>query len=85
MPKEAIITVRVPEAVKRRLAARAEREHRSLSAQVLHELERALEREVEGPASSAALGLFEGAALPSEGDLLDVRALLFGSIGARHA
>jgi hypothetical protein len=80
MPKDATITVRVPLALKRRLA---EREHRSISAQVAHELERAVAREAVGPAAASALGLFEGARLPSDEDFLEVRAALFGRVGNR--
>ena len=83
MPKDATITVRVPLALKRRLAERAKREHRSISAQVAHELERAVAREAGGPAAASALGLFEGARLPSDEDFLEVRAALFGRVGNR--
>lgn len=77
MSKDATITVRVPESLKQRLAERARREHRSISAQVLHELEVAVQREAEGATGVSALGLFEGAALPSDEDILEVRADLF--------
>lgn len=85
MSKDATITVRVPLALKRRLAERAKREHRSISAQVAHELERAVAREAGGPAAASALGLFEGARLPSDEDFLEVRAALFGRVGNRGA
>lgn len=83
MAKDAIITVRVPLSLKRRLAERATREHRSLSAQVLHELENAVAREAEGPAPRPALGLFEGARIPREEDFLEVRGALVARLGGR--
>jgi hypothetical protein len=86
MAKEAAITVRVPVALKARLAARAKRERRSLSAQVVHELEAALGTEsvpgAEGE-QAAVLGLFDGARLPTERDFAEVRALLWGPLGRR--
>jgi hypothetical protein len=77
MSKDATITVRVRQALKRRLAERAKREHRSLSAQVAYELERAVARKAGGPVASA-LGRFDGARLPSDEDFLEVRGALFG-------
>jgi hypothetical protein len=84
MLKDATITVRVPQALKRRLAERARREHRSLSAQVAYELERAVAREAGGPAVAPALGLFDGARLPSDEDFLEVREALFGRAQRTH-
>lgn len=82
MTKEASITVRVPAALKSRLARRAKREHRSVSAQVLVELERAFADESAAPSARAsALGLFAGAALPSDEDLQEIRAALWGRLG----
>lgn len=83
MSKDATITVRVPRELKRQLARRAGLEHRSISAQVLHELERAIAREESGEARSPALGLFNAVRLPSEEDFREVRAALWGRVGAR--
>ncbi len=80
--KDATITVRVPHALKQRLARRAEREHRSISAQVLRELELAVAREGAGE-SVPALGLFDTARIPAAGDFDEVRATLWGRLGAR--
>lgn len=82
MSKEAAITVRVPLEVKSRLNQRAVRERRSISAQVLFELERAVQDEQkEAENTKPALGLFKGASLPSDDDLREVRAVLWGRIG----
>jgi len=83
MPKDATITVRVPQELKRRLARRAKLEHRSISAQVLQELERAVAQEAPGQAREPALGLFAAARLPSEEDFREVRSALWGRLGAR--
>jgi hypothetical protein len=83
MSKDAAITVRIPARLKTRLAARAKREHRSVSAQVVHELELALVEELRRPPGRRALGLFDGARLPSEADFVEVRAALWGSLGRR--
>ena len=83
MSKNATITVRVPQELKLRLARRAKLEHRSISAQVLCELERAVAREELGEARRQALGLFDGARLPSDEDFREVRSALWGRAGMR--
>lgn len=86
MNKTASITVRVPQALKRRLAQRAKREHRSISAQVLLELERAVASDdAESRDVRPALGLFEGSRVPTDDDFREVRAGLWGNMGHRDA
>jgi plasmid stability protein len=85
MAKEAALTVRVPTDLKRRLAARARRERRSVSAQVVHELEQALANEQAERTGRSVLGMFEGVRVPTEKDFAYVRALLWGTVGKRHA
>ena len=85
MTKVAGITVRVPVALKRRIAQRAQRERRSVSAQVLHELERAVAEEPDVAADGRpALGMFEGARLPTDDDFLEVRTALWGHLKSRR-
>lgn len=82
MAKDAAITVRVPLELKRRLARRARREHRSISAQVQHELERAVAQEPgETTACKPAVGTFNGSRVPSEEDFREVRRALWGGLG----
>jgi plasmid stability protein len=85
MAKNAAVTVRLPVELKRRLAARAQRERRSVSAQIVAELSRSLEAEDQpiGPAKSA-LGMFAGSRIPVDRDFQEVRALLWGKLGARR-
>jgi len=84
MPKDAAITVRVPHELKRRLAKLAKRERRSISAQVLYELERAVVEEPDlGRAARSALGSAAGAQLPSDEDFLEVRARLWSRLEQR--
>lgn len=85
MMKNAALTIRLPASLKHRLEARAEAQHRSLSAQVVADLERVADEPrpptgVEG----RFLGLFAGTALPTDRDFAEVRQLLWGGIG-RHA
>lgn len=83
MGRAATITVRIEEELKLKIERRAQREHRSLSAQVEHELEMALEDE-KPPASSAKsgsfLGRYEGTKVPGESDFREVRGLLWGKL-----
>ena len=85
MTKDAAVTIRVPEALKRQLSARAKRQRRSLSAQVVADLETVLETHAHGDeVRGTFLGLFEGTALPSEGDIEEARSLLWGRLGERQ-
>lgn len=84
MGKEATITVRLPAQLRSRLAARARREKRSLSAQVEHELERALANEPDARKPRGKFqGRYLGSRVPTEADLREVRALLWGRLGNR--
>lgn len=80
MAKDAAITIRIPSSLKRRLEARAKAQHRSVSAQVVADLERALtDRSDEVGGKGRFLGLFEGTQLPSDEEIQEVRDLLWGS------
>lgn len=82
MRKTAAITVRLPGALKQRLEARAASEHRSLSAQVVADLEEAArEDDDEAQGAGSFLGLFAGSTLPTDEDIAEVRRLLWGRLG----
>jgi hypothetical protein len=86
MPKDAAVTVRLPQSLKRALEARARRERRSLSAQITAYLERDVADEsAVGDAPGRLLGLFEGGPIPSEADFTRVRRLMWGSLGKRRS
>ena len=78
------LTVRIPAALKRKIAARAAREHRSISGQVEHELTRAFSDEVDAKTSGSFAGLFAGRRMPAERDFREVRALLWGRLASRE-
>jgi hypothetical protein len=81
LAKNAALTVRLPASLKARLAARAEAEHRLLSAQVLAELEGLVEKALDKPRSQGRfLGLYAGTTVPSDADLVEVRARLWGGL-----
>jgi hypothetical protein len=84
MGKDAAITIRLPASVKRRLESRASSQHRSLSAQVVAELEQVSQDH--GPSHESRgrfLGTFAGTAVPADRDIAKVRRLLWGTLG-RH-
>jgi len=84
MSKSAAITVRLPPALKRRLEVRAKSEHRSVSAQLVADLERVSEEKPTGAdAKGRFLGLFAGTAVPSDRDIAEVRRMLWGKLGRR--
>jgi predicted transcriptional regulator len=84
MPKNATITIRLPSELKRRLESRAESEHRSLSAQVVADLERSLAEDRQPPrARGTFLGLFAPGKVPTDDDISEARQLLWGPLGRR--
>ena len=86
MSKDAAITVRVPESLKRRLEARAKSSRRSLSAQVVADMESIVEGSSRNDrASGKFLGLFEGTRVPTEDDIKEARSLLWGKLPVRVA
>ena len=82
MAKDEAITIRLPASLKRRLEKRARRYRRSLSSQVVDDLEAALDADVRS-SSGKFLGLYSGNTLPSDEDIKEVRLLLWGSLGKR--
>lgn len=85
MARNAALTIRLPASLKRRLEARAASRHRSLSAQVVADLERVSdEPKPSSGVEGRFLGHFAGSPMPSDEDLAEVRRLLWGRIG-RHA
>lgn len=82
MKQSSAITVRLPDSLKRRLRSRAAAEHRSLSAQVVADLERIV-GEAATPSTDEGrfLGLYSGTALPTDQDIADARRLLWGQLG----
>ena len=84
MGKTASVTVRIPDELKRRIEAKAAQQHRSLSAQVEHELTEAL-RSMPAPGPVKAgklLGRFAGRKVPSDADFKRARRLLWARLGA---
>jgi Arc-like DNA binding domain len=82
--KNSTMTLRLPESLRRRVAQRAKREHRSLSAQLVHDLEAALgEAEAEESLDGRFLGLYAGTRVPTDEDFKQARALLWGSLASR--
>lgn len=81
MKKSSAITVRLPDSLKRRLRARAKAEHRSLSAQVVADLEEVAAEEIAPPGEGRFLGRYSGTTLPTDQDVEEVRRLLWGRLG----
>jgi hypothetical protein len=83
--KRAILTARIDDVLKRKLETTAKRERRSLSAQVVTILEKAVREEpvVAEGAPGRLLGLYEGTRVPTDEDFAEVRRMLWGSLGRR--
>ena len=78
LAKTATVTVRIPESLKDSLEARALREHRSLSAQIEHELTQSVGIErTPGLAKGTLLGRFTGKKVPTDADVREARAMLW--------
>jgi hypothetical protein len=82
MANDTVVTLRMPQALKRRLERRARANHRSLSAQALHDLAEAVETAPSAPEPGRFLGLFPSATLPSDADIRVVRQRLWGRLRA---
>jgi hypothetical protein len=82
MAKTASITVRIPQRLKEDLERRAVREHRSLSAQIEHELTLAVAAEgATGLAKAGTfLGRFAGKKMPSDADFREARSLAWSRL-----
>jgi hypothetical protein len=79
--KNAALTVRLPAPLKHRLEERAAEQHRSLSAQVVAELDaatRVAAPAIGGPGSF--LGLYAGSRLPTDDEVAEVRARLWSRL-----
>jgi len=81
MSRTAIVTIRVPAALKRRLESRARESRRSLSSQVVHDLERIAADGPSAPVAGAFLGRYAGTPVPADADIADVRVRLWGRLG----
>jgi hypothetical protein len=81
MANDATVTVRIPAVLKRRLEARARARHRSLSAQVLHDLTALADAQPTAAARGRFLGRFAGTPLPTDAEILEVRARLWSRLG----
>lgn len=85
MANDASVTVRIPASLKRQLEARARQGRRSLSAQVLHDLETTAASAASTPARGRFLGVCAGTPVPTDAEMRDVRARLWGRLTtARH-
>jgi transcriptional regulator of met regulon len=79
MPNDVSVTVRIPASLKKRLTERAREGHRSLSAQVLHDLEAAVPSS-SAPKTGRFLGLYAGTPLATDADIREVRRRLWGRL-----
>lgn len=82
MANDAAVTVRIPAGLKKHLEVRARHGHRSLSAQVLHDLEAISASSVPASKRGRFLGLFAGTPVPTDGEIREVRARLWGRLTA---
>jgi hypothetical protein len=85
--KDAVLTIRVPAATRRRLAALARQERRSLSAQAERLIEQGLSRPVVARASRSGVrslaGLLRGGAVPTLTEFRAVRATFSAALARR--
>jgi hypothetical protein len=82
MAKTASVTVRIPQQLKEDLEKRALREHRSLSAQIEHELTLAVAAEAAPGLAKAGtfLGRFAGKKMPKDADFAEARRLAWSRL-----
>ena len=84
MIRDATITLRIPAPLKRRLEARARKMRRSLSSQIVHDLETLKKGITPEGAAGKFLGLYQGSRIPTDAEIADVRSLMWGSLGGKE-
>ena len=77
MAKTAAVSVRIPAQLKASLEARAKRLHRSLSAQITHDLEQLAAAEAVSTKSGTLLGRYVGSMVPTDAEFRAVRKQLW--------
>jgi hypothetical protein len=82
--KNFVITIRLPDSLKRRLEIRARRQRRSLSSQLVHDLEAIANESSQPGVAGRFLGLFASSRVPTDKEIREVRAILWGSLGTRR-
>jgi len=80
MSKDSAITIRLSNSLKKRLEQRARTQRRSLSSQVVYDLEQLSSLDPAAREGGAFIGKFSGAKAPSDGDIREVRKLLWGRL-----
>jgi hypothetical protein len=80
MGKNASLTVRLPIALKRAIEQRADAQRRSVSSQVVHDLEAVAQADTPA-APGRFLGLFKGSRLPTDREVREARERLWGRLG----
>ena len=83
MNRDSTIILRLPRPLKRRLEARARKMRRSLSSQVVHDLETLIDQAPAEGARGKFLGLYEGTRVPTDAEIFEVRSLLWGSLSRK--
>ena len=77
MAGNSTITLRIPERLKRRLEVRAKNMRRSLSSQVVHDLELLINESPPEGAPGRFLGIFQGGRIPTDSEIAEVRSALW--------
>jgi len=80
MSKDSAITIRLSSSLKKRLEQRARSQRRSLSSQVVYDLEQLAALDHALREGGAFVGMFSGVKAPSDGDIREVRKLLWGRL-----
>jgi hypothetical protein len=84
MNRDATITLRIPVSLKRRLEARARRMRRSLSSQLVHDLDTMLQGMTPERAPCRFLGRYQGSRIPTDAEIAEVRSAMWDSLGGRE-
>ncbi len=83
MTRDSTITLRVPKLLKRQLEVRARKMRRSLSAQVVHDLETLIDQASPEGVPGKFLGLYQGNRIPTDAEIAEVRSLMWGRLGGK--
>ena len=74
------IMLRIPARLRRRLEVHARKLRRSLSSQVVHDLEKLMEEVPPEGSPGKFLGLYQGSRIPTDAEIAETRSVMWGSL-----
>jgi hypothetical protein len=81
---DSTVMLKLPLSLKRSLKERALKMHRSLSSQIVHDLETFIEQLPPEDGRAKFMGLYEGTRVPTDAEILEVRSRMWGTLARKR-